>query len=69
MNVWMHKETGELAIARRIWLEEDFPEVPDTGYTIQFVCSTKNWAFENSHGVIMILPLRVQKYFEDLGEL
>lgn len=71
MRVWMHKITGEIAIARKIWLEEELPgtgfQLTITGMNIEY--SAQNWAFENKHGVVMILPPKIEKFFEDLGEL
>ena len=68
MRVWMHKETGELAIARKVWLETDFP-LPEPTYAIQLSTSFAGYAFENKHGVVMFLPLKACEEFEDLGEL
>lgn len=67
MNVWMHKETGELALARKVWLEADIPI--NTEHAIQLDAAISSWAFQNKHGVIMILPTKIQEYFDDLGEL
>ena len=68
VRVVMYKETGELSIARKIWLESDF-EIPENGYSIQMNAAQDGWAFENSHGVVFILPTNLMEYFEDLGEL
>lgn len=67
MNVWMHKKTGELAIARKVWLECDMPI--NLNYSVQLDAAVSSWAFQNKHGIIMILPTKIQKEFEDLGEL
>lgn len=68
MRVWMHKETGELAVARGVWLETDLPEINETGHTIQFTVSQSTWAFENKFGVILILPKKVARQNEILKE-
>lgn len=68
MNVWIHKKTGYLAISRKVWLEVDFPS-PEPTYSIQLSTSAAGWAFENSYGMVFILPLKAQEEFEDLGEL
>ncbi len=69
MRIWMHKKTGELAVARNVWLEMDL-ELAPSGYTLQTVSTaTLGWAFENKYGVCMILPHDIQSEFEDLGEL
>ena len=65
----MNKKTGELAVIRKVWLESDFPEIPESGHAIQFSASVSALAFENQHGVIFILPPKVYGEFEDLGEL
>ena len=63
----MHKKTGELAIARKVWLEADIPI--DLNYSVQIECGVASWAFQNKHGIVMILPVKIQKHFEDLGPL
>ncbi len=68
MRIWMHKETGELAVARQIWLEADFP-MPDTEYSVQLRVAKPEYVFENGHGVVLVLPPKIQDSFEDLGEL
>ena len=65
----MHKKTGELAIARGIWLECDFPPPHYNDYNIQFTVSSNAWAFENKFGMVFVLPPKAQDEFEDLGEL
>lgn len=71
MNVWMNKKTGDLAIARRVWLEVDTgtDDISPPGYSIQVNVSEDCWAFQNKYGVVFVLPKRAQKEFEDLGQL
>lgn len=66
----MHKKTGELAIVRRVWLEADLPG-PDESHSfkIRIDVGIQSWAFQNKHGVVLLLPTNIQDQFEDLGEL
>lgn len=63
----MHKKSGELALVRRVWLEADVPF--NVEYAIQINAAVSEWAFENKHGIVFVLPIKAQEEFEDLGEL
>lgn len=65
----MSKKTGDLAIARKVWLETDYVHEGKDLLAIQIEVAQNAWAFENKFGVIFVLPHKVEKEFEDLGEL
>lgn len=67
MTVWMHRKTGELALVRSIWVEAEMPI--NTEYTIQLTTARAGIAFENKHGVVFVVPIKILEQFEELGDL
>lgn len=66
-KVWMHKDTGELALVKPYF---DVWSHPTNGqFVISYATEQVAWVLVNQYEVTMILPMGVEKYFEDLGEL
>jgi len=75
-EVWMHKETGDLALVTPAFFERrasKFDKSKDQNiykmYDIDIVAYEEvGFAFENEYKCMFLLSPKVKKYFEVLGE-
>lgn len=77
-EVWMHKKNGELVLITPLYslfggyAARDLSN--DCDYEIHINVDSKHYlfeglGFENKHGVIFLLPLKVLKELDFIGEL
>jgi len=67
--VWMHKETGDLAIVRPFFDVECSKVCKGENFVVAYGAQQDGWVLVNQYGITMVLPLGIEDYFEDLGEL
>lgn len=71
-RVWMNKR-GELFAVVPYYTLIETPAMLELDYeNTKLYYGTvihAGWLVQNSHGISIVLPLNINKYFEDLGEL
>jgi len=67
MRVWLHKESGEMALVKPFF-DMESARVGDR-FVVAYGAEQDGWLFQNKHDCTFVFPLGVEIEFEDLGEL